>query len=414
MTEPAILEEHAAEAAFLWTRRDAAVRAPHYTLADLAKIDERLEAHLDGLRLAGDAAWETCAAALDGGEAGEVFAATAIALHRADVPGLARILDAAGEAEAPRRGLVSALGWEAFEKVAFVLPGLLDPRCPAELQWIGIAACAAHRRDPGPPLADALYHEDAPLRARALLAAGALGRRDLLSRAAQLAAAGQGDGSPAAWACAVLGQPIAPLLAEIAQGEAPSAEEAASLYVRVEEPREARRFVEALLGRGATRRRGLVAAGALGDPGLVPALLREMEDPAVARVAGEAFAMITGADLSLPRLRDKPPEGWKPGPSDDPDDPDVAMDPDEHLPWPRVAALAALWAERRAHLPQGRRHLLGQPLSAPWLDQVLRRGAQRQRAAAALEQVVAEPGRALFEVRAPAFQQAAALGRGSS
>ena len=47
-----VVAQHAEEAAFLWIMRNEAVRAPHYTLKDLAKLDERVEAHLDGLRVA--------------------------------------------------------------------------------------------------------------------------------------------------------------------------------------------------------------------------------------------------------------------------------------------------------------------------------------------------------------------------
>ena len=52
-----IITQHAEEAAFLWLQRDAAVREPHYSLADLAELDNRVEAHIDGLRIAGDAGW---------------------------------------------------------------------------------------------------------------------------------------------------------------------------------------------------------------------------------------------------------------------------------------------------------------------------------------------------------------------
>src|SRR5690242_4412825 len=45
-----VVGRHADEASFLWLLRDGAVRAPHYTLRDLARLDERVEAHLDGLR----------------------------------------------------------------------------------------------------------------------------------------------------------------------------------------------------------------------------------------------------------------------------------------------------------------------------------------------------------------------------
>jgi hypothetical protein len=55
-----IVEQHAEEAAFLWLLRDAAVGAPHYDLKDLARLDERVEAHLDGLRIAGVEGWEIC------------------------------------------------------------------------------------------------------------------------------------------------------------------------------------------------------------------------------------------------------------------------------------------------------------------------------------------------------------------
>jgi hypothetical protein len=60
-----LVEQHAEEAAFLWILRDAAaVHAPHYSLKDLADIDERVEAHIDGLRIAEDVGWTICADAL--------------------------------------------------------------------------------------------------------------------------------------------------------------------------------------------------------------------------------------------------------------------------------------------------------------------------------------------------------------
>jgi len=42
------VEQHAEEAAFLWLLRDAAVQAPHYSLKDMADMDERVEAHMVG------------------------------------------------------------------------------------------------------------------------------------------------------------------------------------------------------------------------------------------------------------------------------------------------------------------------------------------------------------------------------
>jgi len=44
------------------------------------------------------------------------------------------------------------------------------------------------------------------------------------------------------------------------------------------------------------------------------------------------------------------------------------------------------------------------------LGDVLRRGSQRQRAAAAIELALINPAQPLFEVRAPGYRQRAALG----
>lgn len=71
-----IVSQHAEEAAFLWLLRSNAVSAPHYSLKDLAKLDGRVEAHLDGLRVAGEPGWELCKAGLGNEENGEVFAAS--------------------------------------------------------------------------------------------------------------------------------------------------------------------------------------------------------------------------------------------------------------------------------------------------------------------------------------------------
>jgi uncharacterized protein (TIGR02270 family) len=79
-----IIEQHAEEAAFLWLQRDAAIHEPHYSLKDIAHLDDRLEAHIDGLRIAGDTGWEICKAALALNEPGEVFAAAVLAFEGED------------------------------------------------------------------------------------------------------------------------------------------------------------------------------------------------------------------------------------------------------------------------------------------------------------------------------------------
>jgi len=52
-----IVTRHFEEATTLWWFRDAAVHETQRDLDSLAGLDERLAAHLDGLRIAQDAEW---------------------------------------------------------------------------------------------------------------------------------------------------------------------------------------------------------------------------------------------------------------------------------------------------------------------------------------------------------------------
>jgi hypothetical protein len=75
---PDIISQHIEGAVFLWLLRNAAIKKPHYDFWGLAKLDDRLEADLDGLRIAGDAGWKICKQELTWQEPGEVFAAAVL------------------------------------------------------------------------------------------------------------------------------------------------------------------------------------------------------------------------------------------------------------------------------------------------------------------------------------------------
>src|SRR4030067_2119036 len=112
---PDIIPQHAEETAFLWLLRERAVYAPHNTLKDLVKLDDRVEAHLDGLRIAGDAGWEICKGALEGKEAGELFAASVLAFEGADETRNQTVLEAGSADPELSQGVVSALGWLSYQ-----------------------------------------------------------------------------------------------------------------------------------------------------------------------------------------------------------------------------------------------------------------------------------------------------------
>ena len=410
-----IVDEHADEAAFLWMLRDGAVRAPHYDLADLAELDERVEAHLDGLRVGGEAGWELLVERLrQNQDAGEAFAAGVLALESKSPKRLDPVLAAAEAGPEAARGLVSALGWVTPKQLQGTGKVFLNGGTPF-LRRLGIAACAVHRTDPGERLHRAVHDEDAGLRARALRAVGELGREDLLPTAAERAAAADEDDACrfwAAWSAVLLGErgKVLEWLKLTCISPSPFAARALEVVPRALEPAAAQAWLKGLVGDAALLRPVIQATGRRGDPHYVPWLIKQMETPELARVAGEALAMITGVDLAYQGLEGDWPEGFEAGPSENPDDDDIAMDADEDLPWPAPDLVKAWWAENQGNFEAGTRHLCGQPLTAERCRAILATGFQRQRNAAALELALLEPGKPLFETRAPGLRQQEALG----
>ena len=150
-------------------------------------------------------------------------------------------------------------------------------------------------------------------------------------------------------------------------------------------------------------------AGLVGDPTYVPWLMKHMSDDKLARLAGESFSLITGADLALLDLERKPPENFESGPNDDPNDANVAMDEDDGLPWPDAERVQRWWTQNSSGCMPGQRYFVGGLVTREHCIEVLRTGYQRQRILAAHHLCLLEPGSVLFEWRAPAWRQARAL-----
>ena len=406
-----VIEQHAAEIAFLWLLHDSVIHATQYNLADLTRLDNRIDAHIDGVRIAGEGGWEICNKGLSQGSAGEIFAIAVLAFESEDNDHIETVLDAGTVSLELCRGLISAIGWISYAEAERHVRQLLNGSPPA-LRRIGIAASAIHRRDPGQPLVDALDDDDLLLRARALRAVGELGRKDLLSSVQRnLTSEDEECRFSAAWSGALLGNPNSvPVLKAIAGLDVPYNEEAATLAFRRIDLPAALRWQRELAQNSETARLAVIGAGASGDPTLVPWLIEQMKTPELARVAGESFTMVTGVDIAYEDLEREWPQGFESGPTENPEDENVEMDPDENLPWPNPELIQKWWHNHRNNFQNGTRYLIGKPITEDWLQQVLRIGEQRQRAAAALELVLKRPGQPLFEVRAPGFRQQQMLG----
>ena len=402
-----IVEQHAEEAAFLWLLRDDAVQSPRYSLKDMADLDERIEAHIDGLRVAGEAGWSICADALAQEEPGEMFVAAVLAFESGQDQRIKMVLEVAATNPELSRGLISALGWLRFDLVKEHIDQLLRSLSP-ELRRIGIAASAVHRQDPGPALVDALNDENTFLKARAIRSVGELGRIDLLHMLNnQLAAEDKNCRFWAAWSAVLLGgrDEALEFLKTFATSKSPFRERALNLTLRVMNNASAQNWLKEMSQQPDWLRYTLIGAGVAGDPVHIPWIIEHMEVPELARVAGEAFTMITGVDIAYEDLEGEWPEGFEAGPTESPEDEDVELDPDEDIPWPESELIAEWWSKNKGKFANETQYLFGQPISAEHLHKILRTGYQRQRAAAALELAILQPGQPLFEVRAPWSRQ---------
>lgn len=404
-----VITQHAEEAAFLWILRDEAVLAPNYSLKDLAELDERLEANLDGLRVAQDKGWEVCEEELSFKEPGEVFTAGVLAFESKNPERIQKLLDIGSSEPDLERSLISALGWIPFDQAEVIIKKLLFSDS-SEIRRTGIAAYAVHRTDPGPPLLQLISDSDIRVRARAIKAAGELGRHDLIPKILyKIQDKNEECRFYAAWSAARLGNRTSPVfsaLKEIAEADNSYSECALDIALRCMTIREAKDWLQYLKSKLEKMRLVAIGAGVIGIPDLIGDLIKLMEIEEIARVAGEAFSMITGIDLAYEDLDGDQPENFKSGPMEEEEkDEDVTLDPDEDLSWPVPDLVNKWWNQNKRKFKPGKRYLRGKEINSESLKDALVYGNQRQRAAAALEVALTEPMKPLFEIRAPGKYQ---------
>lgn len=418
-----VVSQHAEESTHLRHVRSVLLRSPHAQLHRLQRLDDRIAAHLDGIAVAGDFGLKLCLEALETPSAGAVFALAVRALELKDAALLQRLFAIVVAESAAEGGLLSAFGWVPAQALQGVIRDLLRSGDAAQ-RAAGLAACVMHRVDPGAALVAALAESDARLRVRALRVAGEAGRVDLLPQV--VAACAAEDEAQRFWAARsalLLGDRSAAALAvlsELAEGSGVWSDAAAEWLLKVVEVDAARQHLRlwseqakvagpAEPAGAAARRRLIRRCGVAGDAFFIPWLIGQMQDLAVSRLAGEAFTLITGADLARLDLERKPPEGASDGrfggPNEDPDDDNVALDEDESLPWPDPERVQGWRQANQARFPAGQRVFMGDVPSPAQSLKVLREGGQRQRIAAAQWLGLLVPGSKLFPTAAPAWRQ---------
>src|SRR5262249_35410179 len=155
--------------------------------------------------------------------------------------------------------------------------------------------------DPGELLTKAFQEELPQVRSEALRLAGTLGRHQFVSTIANTVCDEPECFVWAAHSAVLLGDRGGALggLAQAAVRAGPRRSRAFRLALQALTLNAARGVLQSL-GRGSKDLRWVIQGGGIaGDPTYIPWLIGHMADDQYARLAGEAFSSITGADLAL-------------------------------------------------------------------------------------------------------------------
>jgi uncharacterized protein (TIGR02270 family) len=305
---PDLLELHFEELQFLWARRRAALRSPTETPRDLAHLDERIEAHVQGMLVVGARMLPLVEPALADGERDAAFAA-AYALLRLGDPSLAERVVAAIALATPaaREGLAEALRHASVPAAEHRLRQLAVGH-DAAAAAVALEVLAFHGGARGAAVGgtlDALLaHEDPALRAAGWrVAAYGCAPVDARHYAAALRDDTPGIRRAALEAGAWARVPeVLTFGRRCAERPAPEMLDVLRLLAVLGCPEDGRRIaaIACMPVLGPAR---FALVGALGSPALVHLLLASMADadPATAAAAGAAFTKLTGQDVSSAR-----------------------------------------------------------------------------------------------------------------
>ena len=408
-----IVEEQMDEADFLWSRWEAALRAPEYVLAEVRELEERLEAHLDGLELGGTPVAERLLhPAIAEAEVSRVSAAAYVLLAQdgaaleqlrvlleegspAQREGIRRALELCGWDEIETRvlpwlegqpGPVHSVALEVLVFRGYTLPGGVPPEwVSSEEPTVAAAALRAMSLSPvglnGGLLERALGSYIPEVHEAALECGAVLGRRAAWKVCQQRAA----EGAPSR---------LALLLLAMGGGEVGLEVLKRRLLVPAQR-------VEALWA--------LDFSGQVAAADLCVELLGD-QDILVARLAAEAFCAISGLELEGAYVQEEKERDAE-LPVEEELDQDLSPKPEDGLKRAEPVTVARWWGSARSRFELRGRYLRGQPWSASRLVEALGQEPMRRRAVLAMELAIRTKGQHRLQAGTWAWRQLQQLGR---
>ncbi|BCH33441.1 hypothetical protein MesoLjLc_53710 [Mesorhizobium sp. L-8-10] len=286
-----VVRQHAELSAFLWAQRELLRQADPVDAEAIAAIDLRLEANLDGLRIAGEAAWPFILSQYeDFPEKGELFVAAFFAIEWWDLARLDRVVEF-GRASEDVAGLAGALAWLKTQTIAPLVRDWIGS-ADAIRRYLAVSACLSHRVDPKARLPHLMRDTDARVRAEAFRLAGTLRRDDVINELRRgLVEQDDTARAQAAVALFLLGanSDATAELKNVAVGGGPEALTAMRMVISAGPQRAVRAWLGDLLASPDTAPLAVRGAGMLGDRSVLHWLVRQMRNPPLAQAAGIAF-----------------------------------------------------------------------------------------------------------------------------
>ena len=400
-----IYEQFVDDASFLWVLRSIAVEQPHYNVADIHELEQRIEAQLDGLMTAVEDAWEICLQALELEEPGEVFTASVIAFRSHDVAKIQKTIETGLANDEATKGLISAMGWLPGKLVHPWIEKFFTSK-DLNHKYLALAACSVRRENPGEYLNRILERDDCKqhekLYARAIRLIGEIRRQDLMPHLSEAINSEQDDiRFWSNWSAILLGNRTAvtnlePYVFKTGMHQM----NAINIAFRVLPIEQARNWISKLAADKDQERTVIKATGILGDPHAVNWLITKMREPAYAKLAAEAFVLITGIDLEKNHLAAEIPPAIAVQPNSDTDDDDVSLDEDENLLWPNPELVSSIWMSQGQNFIAGQRYFMGKKINTDFLRNTFSNVNQRQKYAVAMELALTDSTTPLYNTRA--------------
>lgn len=299
---PKVFEEHLDTVGFVWQRRRQALRSADYSGADIAAVDDLIDAHLEGLAAAGEDALSRLVRYLRDGNPLRAFGGAGALLRVGTPDALTAVIDTLPRAkEKTLEALRDALAYGPSTPLRAQLLSLFEAG-PPNVSAAAAEILAFHGGfTPSPTQLERCLGDEEP----SVRAAGwRIAAYCKTSVATQAVERGLADDDREARRAAIetaawnASPAFYPYCREIGARPSPESVDTLVLLAAVAPP-QAYQFIEAIGSNPAFGAARFRVVGAFGHPYFIEFLVRQMEhaEPADAKAAGVAFQKMTGSSL---------------------------------------------------------------------------------------------------------------------